>query len=226
MADENPVAQKRCSGCGTTYPATAEYYHRDKQRPDGFYPRCKVCESARRSNYLKSLQHPDNAEKLRQHKLMQREADLRRHAAHGDKRRALCRQYHAANAEKVRERHRNYIASHPEIRYHIKYPERALDSSRRFRANNPEKRRLWKLLRRAAGTVTAKDLKLLWGQQNGCCAYCGNVLQKGKMMHVDHIRPVSQGGKSDIENLCLACPRCNLEKSDRTPQEWTKRWYE
>ncbi len=34
-------------------------------------------------------------------------------------------------------------------------------------------------------------------------------------MAVDHIRPASAGGVSDVENLCLACYRCNKFKGAR-----------
>jgi hypothetical protein len=38
---------------------------------------------------------------------------------------------------------------------------------------------------------------------------------QGATFHVEHIIPVSEGGSDDLENLCLACPSCNLQKSNR-----------
>ena len=35
-------------------------------------------------------------------------------------------------------------------------------------------------------------------------------------MSFDHIKPVSKGGKTIFENLCLACRSCNEFKSDNT----------
>ncbi len=35
-------------------------------------------------------------------------------------------------------------------------------------------------------------------------------------MSFDHIHPVSKGGKTEFENLCLACRSCNEFKSDST----------
>jgi hypothetical protein len=37
----------------------------------------------------------------------------------------------------------------------------------------------------------------------------------GGPLHLDHILPESLGGTTDIENLALACSRCNLHKASR-----------
>jgi hypothetical protein len=38
---------------------------------------------------------------------------------------------------------------------------------------------------------------------------------QGATFHVEHVRPRSRGGDSTLPNLALACPGCNLRKSDR-----------
>ena len=38
---------------------------------------------------------------------------------------------------------------------------------------------------------------------------------QGATFHVDHIIPQCKGGRSDLENLVLACPGCNLHKASR-----------
>jgi hypothetical protein len=45
------------------------------------------------------------------------------------------------------------------------------------------------------------------------CFHCGkDVVASG---HIDHIFPVSSGGKNYRCNLVLSCKRCNLSKSDK-----------
>ncbi len=39
---------------------------------------------------------------------------------------------------------------------------------------------------------------------------------QGATFHVEHVLPRSAGGSDDADNLALACPSCNLHKSDRT----------
>lgn len=38
---------------------------------------------------------------------------------------------------------------------------------------------------------------------------------QGASFHIEHIVPVCVGGKSELGNLALACPGCNLHKADR-----------
>lgn len=45
------------------------------------------------------------------------------------------------------------------------------------------------------------------------CAYCGRT-PPAVVLHVDHIHPVSKGGKNTQDNLITACFDCNLGKSN------------
>ncbi len=46
------------------------------------------------------------------------------------------------------------------------------------------------------------------------CQYCG-AHPPAAILHVDHLHPVSKGGKNDIDNLITACEACNLGKGAR-----------
>jgi 5-methylcytosine-specific restriction endonuclease McrA len=50
------------------------------------------------------------------------------------------------------------------------------------------------------------------------CFYCGRELKEGKI-HVDHFIPWSFIKDDNIWNLVLACPDCNLKKSDKLPPD-------
>ena len=47
------------------------------------------------------------------------------------------------------------------------------------------------------------------------CVICGATAHDGVKLHVDHILPVSKGGKTEIWNLRTLCDSCNLGKSDK-----------
>lgn len=47
------------------------------------------------------------------------------------------------------------------------------------------------------------------------CVLCGASAADGVKLHVDHIRPVSKGGKTEMGNLRTLCERCNLGKRDK-----------
>jgi 5-methylcytosine-specific restriction endonuclease McrA len=48
----------------------------------------------------------------------------------------------------------------------------------------------------------------------GLCEYCQTNRDIVVYMEIDHIRPVSKGGKTEAKNLCLACVNCNRAKSN------------
>ena len=47
------------------------------------------------------------------------------------------------------------------------------------------------------------------------CVLCGASADEGARLHVDHIIPISKGGKSEYDNLRTLCERCNVGKSNK-----------
>lgn len=47
------------------------------------------------------------------------------------------------------------------------------------------------------------------------CPYCNQILDK-KRSHLEHIYPVSKGGKSSSKNLVWICSTCNIKKGNKT----------
>lgn len=47
------------------------------------------------------------------------------------------------------------------------------------------------------------------------CRICGVSASDGVKLHVDHIKPISKGGKTELNNLRTLCSACNLGKSDK-----------
>jgi hypothetical protein len=52
---------KCCTKCGEEFPATPEYFHRNKSAHDGLHPRCKTC---RNQDGLEYLSKPGKREQL------------------------------------------------------------------------------------------------------------------------------------------------------------------
>ncbi len=67
-----------------------------------------------------------------------------------------------------------------------------------------------------------KNIRRLWNEQDGCCAYCGEALDK---YHIDHVVPIAQGGIHEPSNWALSCPSCNYGKHARTPEQWAADGY-
>lgn len=52
------------------------------------------------------------------------------------------------------------------------------------------------------------------------CTYCEKAI--AGQVHIDHILPLSRGGKHSINNLCASCQTCNASKGNRTLAEWAQ----
>ncbi|HEY9839101.1 MAG TPA: HNH endonuclease [Candidatus Obscuribacterales bacterium] len=61
-------------------------------------------------------------------------------------------------------------------------------------------------------TYTRKNIHI---RDNYTCQYCGST----STLTLDHVMPVSRGGKSSWENVVTACYPCNSRKGSRTPDE-------
>ncbi len=52
-------------------------------------------------------------------------------------------------------------------------------------------------------------------RDNFTCTKCGATAKDGVKLHVDHIIPVSKGGKTTMSNLQTLCERCNIGKGNK-----------
>ncbi|MFN8458650.1 MAG: HNH endonuclease [Anaerolineae bacterium] len=65
-----------------------------------------------------------------------------------------------------------------------------------------------------ASTISSTLRRQVQKRAAGRCEYCHTSERlTGLSLEVDHIVPQAQGGVSNINNLCLACRRCNAYKS-------------
>jgi len=58
----------------------------------------------------------------------------------------------------------------------------------------------------------------VYRRDQGICLYCGNSLHIREST-LDHVTPVSQGGRTKFDNIVLSCLGCNRHKRNRTPEE-------
>jgi 5-methylcytosine-specific restriction endonuclease McrA len=88
-------------------------------------------------------------------------------------------------------------------------------------AKNTIKRSLFEIISPAP---TDKEKKEIWEYYEYSCAYCGRELKKDERKgHLDHIKPISNGGTNSKYNLLLSCSICNGdEKRDMDWDEFLK----
>ncbi len=57
----------------------------------------------------------------------------------------------------------------------------------------------------------------LFQRDNHLCMYCGQHF-RARELSCDHVKPLSQGGCDEWNNVITACIRCNNHKAGRTPE--------
>lgn len=137
---------------------------------------------------------------------------------------------YAANPEKEKTQQAAHRAACPEIirasaaKFGAAHPERIREWGSVYKKNHPENRRLEVERRRALKysntpideMLTSTEWLAILAEANGHCTYC----DKEALLTLDHVIPLSRGGKHSKDNVVPACQRCNSSKNARTPEEW------
>ncbi len=77
--------------------------------------------------------------------------------------------------------------------------------------------------------VQRKELRKALVARTGHCAYCGRPFvhtsnRNNSRPTLDHVVPLSKGGKHTIDNLAVICFSCNSLKGNRSPHELLTAW--
>ena len=54
------------------------------------------------------------------------------------------------------------------------------------------------------------------------CAYCGESVESGAKLTLDHIKPYSEGGSNAPTNLVTCCHRCNSSRGTRPIRQFAE----
>ncbi len=91
-----------------------------------------------------------------------------------------------------------------------------------YRKNYPRylvNARNWRARKKLAdGAHTSEAIDRMIQDQSGVCAYCESTLNGNN--HVDHMIPLSRGGRNDWSNLAITCGDCNRSKGTMTAEEF------
>lgn len=189
---------KVCTKCGVEKPLGD--FPKDKRISTGRVAQCRECVNRYKTRWMREKRHanPEWA----------REEDRRWREANPEAALAKDRRYKNANRKLLRERDR--------IR-RLKNPERTKATYRRWFEANRKQELLRKANRRALmKNATPETLALVETLLTQPCAYCGST----ERITIDHIIPLSRGGKHEADNLAPACLSCNSSKNDRLLSEW------
>jgi hypothetical protein len=99
-----------------------------------------------------------------------------------------------------------WVKANPELRRAI---------AAQYKAN----RRMWEQLNPGSVGILSKDWRKLLRHYRHRCAYCGG--NEGGI-HMEHVIPLSRGGRHAIGNVLPACQSCNLSKGAKLVAEWKR----
>lgn len=194
-------------------------FYKSNQRSDGLTSKCGTCIAAARKDYDRKY----NASKKAR-------AKGRRYyySAKGQENKVAYRQRHPLTDEQ-KERYRTAGRAHEKEpkykarrkRYDLSVKGKAMKARKdkkfaktdkgRFVKHKVEIRRRRQLRAESCTLTRAQwlDIKAVFQNQ---CAYCRQTFQR---LEMDHLIPLSRGGRHIAENIVPACRRCNASKGDR-----------
>lgn len=110
--------------------------------------------------------------------------------------------------------------------YNKKNSEKKRLTAKEWAKNNPDKRKFiifnYDSKRRAIKKKGDSFIAVKqWADnQQKICYWC-NVECKSEY-HIDHYVPLAKGGTHTIDNLVIACPKCNLTKNAKDPYKFAQ----
>lgn len=191
--------ERTCQKCGATKPSTG--FYRDRSRKSGFHPYCKDCKKKNAAEW---------------------------YAANHERGIEARRAYYAQNRADSTARKKVWIEANKKRHYATsqawrqRNPETVKAAAKRRRDAEPElHRQRWRerqAKKNANGNfvILPRELRRL---QHSACATCGAT----ERVEVDHVIPVSRGGRNSIGNMQPLCRFCNASKGSKLMAEWRYR---
>lgn len=209
---------KRCSKCGVTKPFGD--FHRRRQSNDGASAICKSC----KAEYDRARQIRER-EKLSAQK---RSAYMQ----NPEPAKARAKKWKSLNPERLGEVRADYRERYrAELRlrgdqYRDEHKEQRAAAQKLY--EDTPRRKRWRrayYAKRYAARFDAEASHLdpaeLFARYGPDCHICGEMIDGS--WHLDHVVPLSRGGRHEEENLRPSHPRCNIGKGAKLMDEITPR---
>lgn len=123
-----------------------------------------------------------------------------------------------ANAERIRTYAREYQNNLPD---RAERGRKWREANRSYFVTRERQRKAMKLNNRDSVGVSEHDWIRLCRHHRGCCAYCDR--KPAEPLEMDHVIPLTKGGRHAIGNILPACRECNRSKNAALHIAWKYR---
>lgn len=211
MQDEITISNcesqvKRCIRCLQTLPVERFYTHKSSGRKS---PRCKPCENANTVERRKN--NPVAKAKARASAAKWRQLNPDKHL---EQNRLAASTWRQSHRDQLKARRKN-------ARHRLRKNNYAKYQQQRRRSKLTRKARLKGATIGNPLTITAWEAK--WKARTWSTCYWCKGKYKSKTCSIDHIVALFNGGSHSIENLCIACLKCNSSKSAQSVESWNSK---
>lgn len=206
------VTTKKCTLCGKEYPATAEYFYRNKARIDGLRCDCKICMNARNKKYWEKhagKRYQIHKAYVESHRDRLTELAKVYRKNHSDEIRARKKAYSREHKDELAQKTKDWIKKNPD-KYRA-FPSKQKDY------NNVKVQRCIARKSGRISTLSVSEWKRIKSEFANSCAYCG--VQTDDLQQ-DHFVPKSLGGNHEVGNIIPACKSCNSSKNNKEFSIW------
>ena len=227
-----------CTKCGNEYPATMEYFKKEKNTKLGLTSICKYCRKLKYDLNIESIR-----KESRTYYLKNRTKIIEKSKAyaidHREERRVYSKKWRMNNKKKIKEysiankeelnlKRKKYVENNRDrLRIQKRQTkqnnkEKVLEYQRSYYKNNKDIYRIDRMRRKSKkkGLTTnfkREDWRKCKEFFNNTCAYCGNGELK---LTQDHLAPLTKGGDYTVNNIIPACSSCNSQKNNKDFEKW------
>jgi len=155
-------------------------------------------------------------------KKKQKEYNKKYYLEHADSIKKHVTEYYDKNIEKVLEYAKVYRNDNSEkiADYKAEWFQNNKKEIYLKRKQKPQNYSLWRMNRRLkmyGPGVTKDEWESLVHYFESKCAYCSGTFSK---LELDHVIPISKGGRHEIGNILPSCRSCNAKKHVKSLDEW------
>ena len=204
------ITEMMCGKCKET--KLINEFYKNSGHKNGFDTVCKLCHNINTRRW--ALKNPEKTK-----------AYIKKWTnAHAEQEKERIKKYKTENKEKVKESAKKYSKVHAKQiserskRHYRKNSKHVCERCSKWRKENKEKVNQYSANKRAlklgnGGTFTAEEWMGVLEKYGNKCLCCE---RDDVNITIDHVVPLSLGGRNSVENLQPLCRSCNSRKHNKT----------